>query len=66
MAKKVSISISISKDIDDYLSKCANKIINIDGTELETGKSKNQLYNDALEYAMENMNEWFRTKKEKE
>lgn len=58
MAQKKSVSISIDKGIDDFFQKHINKVINIEGHEILITKSKNQLYNLALEYALENANEW--------
>lgn len=51
--------------MDEFFENCTHKIIVIDDKEVKITKSKNFLYNLALEYALENVNDWlvFRKKK---
>jgi len=59
-AKKISISLSVNKDLDDLFDKVSKKIIEVDGTKVVFTKSKTDIYNRALEYAVENINEWLK------
>jgi hypothetical protein len=58
--KKISISLSVNKDLDDLFEKVSKKIIEVDGTKVVFTKSKTDIYNRALEYAVENINEWLK------
>lgn len=59
-AKKISISLSVNKDLDDLFEKVSKKVIEVDGQKVVFTKSKTDIYNRALEYAVENINEWLR------
>lgn len=59
-SKKISISLSVNKDLDDLFDKVSRKVIEVDGQKVVFTKSKTDIYNRALEYAVENINEWLR------
>ena len=55
---KISISLSVNKDVDLLFEKISKKIIEVNGQKILFSKSKNDIYNRALEYAIEHINEW--------
>ena len=57
MVKK-AVSISVDKDIDDFMERMRTKIINIDGQEIRMNRKKSEIYSKALEYAMEHADDW--------
>ena len=58
--RKRGISISVHPDLDDLFGKLSHKVIEINGQKLQFTKSKNDIYNRALEYAVEHIEEWFK------
>ena len=64
MSQRYSLSISIDKDIDLFLRKCTDKVIEIGNEKINIHKSKNELYNDALKYALEHADDWLFKKNE--
>jgi hypothetical protein len=55
---KVPVSLSVDSDVDKFIEQCSNEIININGREIKTNKSKSQIYNDAILYALKHVDEW--------
>lgn len=58
--RKRSVSISVHPDLDELFIRLSQKIIEVDGEKLKFTKSKNDIYNRALEYAVEKIDEWFK------
>lgn len=58
MATKKTVSISVDIDIDNFMEKMRTKVINIDGQEICMQRKKSEIYQKALEYAMENADQW--------
>ena len=58
-SKKIPVSISINKDIDQLFERLTTKVIEVEGQKINVTRSKNELYNKAIEYAIENINDWF-------
>lgn len=59
-ARKISISLSVNRDLDELFEKLSKKVIEVDGQKVVFTKSKTDIYNRALEYAVENINEWLK------
>lgn len=66
MSQRRSVSISVDRGIDEFFDKCTKKVINIDGHEVIVTKSKNELYNLALQFALEHADHWLFFQKDHE
>lgn len=51
---------SVTEDLDDLFSKLSKRVIEVDGQKVHFTKTKNDIYNRALEFAVEHVNEWLR------
>lgn len=56
--KKISVSLSINKSLHGFFKGLTSKVIEIDGKKIHSSRTVNEMYNRALEYAIENINEW--------
>lgn len=56
--KKKSVALSVNKSLDDFFSELCKRVIEVDGKKVYFTKNKNDIYNRALEYAIEHINEW--------
>jgi hypothetical protein len=58
--KKVPVSISIPYSMDQFFERARNKIIEVGSERVELTKTKNDLINRALEYALAHAEEWLK------
>jgi len=58
MSNKVSVTISVSRDVEGLFQQLTQKTIEINGKKILFKKSRNEIYNRAIEYAIEHINEW--------
>lgn len=58
MANKKSVSLSVDNDIDDFFEDFKVQAIEIQGKEIKLTKSKNELYIEALRFAIRNADSW--------
>ena len=56
--KKKSVTLSVNRSLDDFMLQRSKKIIEVDGQKIYTSRTKNDIYSRALEFAIENCNEW--------
>lgn len=56
--KKKSVTLSVNRSVDDFMAHRSSKIIEVDGQKIYTSRTKNDVYLRAIEYAIENCNEW--------
>ena len=56
--KKLSVTLSVNKSVDDFMKLRSNKVIDVDGKKIYSSRTKNEVYNRAIEYAIEHCNEW--------
>jgi len=54
------VGISVNKSLDDFFNSLCNKVVEVNGKKVFFTKNKNDLYNRALEYAVEHINEWMK------
>ena len=57
--RKIPVSLSINKDIDSLFDRLTTKVIEVEGQKINVSRTKNDIYNKAIEYAIENINEWY-------
>ena len=58
--RKRNISLTVEQDLDDFMEKLCHKVLEIDDKVLHFKKSKNDVYNRALEFAIEHLNDWYK------
>jgi hypothetical protein len=58
VATKKTISISVDKDIDEFMEGIRTKVINIDGREIKMNRKKSEVYQKCLEFGIENADKW--------
>lgn len=58
--RKRNVSLTVEQDLDEFFEKLCHKVLEIDDKQLHFKKSKNDVYNRALEYSLEHVNEWYR------
>jgi len=64
MRSKKSVSLSIDRDIDEFLESFKTKVVKINDREVRMSKTKNELYVEALRFAIENADKWLLTTRE--
>jgi len=58
ISNKVSVTISVNRDVENLMLRLSTKTIVVNNEKIMFKKSRNEIYNKALEYAIENINEW--------
>jgi len=56
--RKVSVSISMNKSMQDFFKEHSSKVIEVNGKKIYSSKTMNDVINNALEFAVEHVNEW--------
>lgn len=56
--KKKSVTLSVNKSLDDFMLLRSKKVIEVNGQKIYSSRNKNDVYNRALEYAVEHCDEW--------
>ena len=60
--RKVALSLRVPKTVDDFFQLVCVKTIVIGGRSVTIRKSKTDLYLQAIEYALENAEDWLKSK----
>ena len=58
LSNKKCVNLSVDSSIDDFFESFRHKRVNIDGKEVKLTKKKNDLYVDALHFAIEHADKW--------
>lgn len=56
--KKQSVTLSVNKSLHDFMKSRASKVIEVNDKKIYSSKTVNDVYNRALEFAIERVNEW--------
>lgn len=58
--KKVPVTLSVYPDIDKLFEELAHKVIEINDEKINIRRSKNDVYNRAIEFAVEHIDDWMK------